>query len=125
MSERVVTGPTPEHPITVEPEPRRVRVTAFGEALADTGSALRVQEASYPVVHYLPRADVDMSRLEPSDHASWCPFKGEASYFDLIGTDGARAENAVWTYEAPADGVAAIKDHLAFYPDKIDDLSVG
>jgi len=66
-----------------------------------------------------------MTRLQRSDHTSWCPYKGEATYFDLVGPDGARAENVAWSYESPAEDVAAIKDHLAFYPDRVDVIDAG
>lgn len=81
--------------------------------------ALVLREGTYPAVFYVPRADVDMSVLARTEHFSHCPYKGDASYFS-IPAGGARAVNAVWTYEAPHDAVAAIKDHLAFYPDRVD-----
>jgi uncharacterized protein (DUF427 family) len=102
----------PEH--TVKLNPRRARVTVMldGRQLASTDDAIRLEEGKYPPVYYLPRADVDMSMLERSDHQTHCPFKGDASYFSFVG--GAR--NAVWSYETPYDEVAAIKERLAFYP---------
>lgn len=68
---------------------------------------------------YIPRADVDFGLLERTDHSTYCPFKGDASYYSIRTGDGV-AENAVWTYEAPHDAVAEIKDHVAFYPTKVD-----
>jgi uncharacterized protein (DUF427 family) len=124
VSDRVLREPPPDHPITIDAEPRRVRVRALGQVIVDTQTALALKEGHYPVVHYSPRSDTDMSRLAPSDHTSWCPFKGEARYFHLVGPNGARTENAVWSYEAPPSGLAGIKDHLAFYPDKIDALDL-
>jgi uncharacterized protein (DUF427 family) len=109
--------PGPDHPITVEPNPDRVTVSAGGRTIADTRRALVLQEAGYPAVQYVPLADVDPAVLADSDHATYCPFKGDASYYDLS-VDGVVAENAVWTYRAPYDAVAAIRDHVAFYPDK-------
>jgi uncharacterized protein (DUF427 family) len=95
-------------------------VHAGGAVIADSVKALSLAEASYPAVAYIPRADADMSRLTRSAHTSWCPFKGEASYFHVARADGSLIENAVWTYEAPHADVAAIKDHLAFYPSKVE-----
>ncbi|MFC6518538.1 DUF427 domain-containing protein [Undibacterium arcticum] len=111
--------PGPDHPITIEPNPTRVVVSIAGRVIADTRAALTLREASYPAVQYIPRKDVDMSLLERTDHATYCPYKGECAYYSIpIG--GERSENAVWTYEAPFAAVAEIKDHLAFYPDRVD-----
>ncbi len=111
--------PGPEHPITVSKSPSRVVVTVAGRTVADTRDALVLKEASYPGVLYVPRRDVDMAMLERTDHASYCPYKGDASYFS-IPAGGARSANAIWTYEHPFPAVAEIKDHLAFYPDRVD-----
>ncbi len=119
MAEKTIKIPGPDHPITVEPNPRRIVVTLGGKVIADTVRALTLREASYPAVQYIPRADADMTAFEPTDHASYCPYKGEASYFS-IPAGGDRSVNAIWTYEAPYDAVAAIKEHLAFYPDRVD-----
>ena len=70
---------------------------------------------------YIPRADVDMSLLESTDHLTHCPYKGDASYFS-IPVGGARSANAVWSYERPHAAVAVIRDHLAFYPDRVDEI---
>ena len=78
-------------------------------------------EAKYPAVHYIPRKDVDMSLLERTDHATYCPYKGDSAYYS-IPLGGERSKNAVWTYESPYDAVASIKDHVAFYPDRIDSI---
>lgn len=110
--------PGPDHPITVVPNPGRVTVMAAGRTIADTGRALVLQEASYPAVQYVPLEDVDPAVLTQSDHATYCPFKGDASYYDLR-VDGVVAENAVWTYREPYDAVAGIRGHVAFYPDKV------
>ena len=111
--------PNAEHPITVEPSKTRVRVIAGGRVVADTRAALTLRESDYPAVLYVPRADVDMSQLERTDHQSHCPYKGDASYFS-VANGGERGKNAVWTYEAPYDAVAPIKAYLAFYPDRVD-----
>lgn len=111
--------PGPDHPITVAPNPARVVVTLGGRTIADTRAALTLREASYPAVQYIPRADVDMSLLERSTHTTYCPYKGECHYFS-IPAGGERSVNAVWTYESPYDAVAGIKDHVAFYVDRVD-----
>ncbi len=116
--------PGPDHPITIEPNPRRVVVRMGGRVIADTRAALTLKEAAYPGVQYVPRADVDMSVLERSDFSTHCPYKGDAGYYSLA-VNGARVPNAVWTYEAPAPAVAAIKDHLAFYPERVDGIEIG
>jgi uncharacterized protein (DUF427 family) len=111
---RTVLQPGPQHPITVAPAPVRVTVRAGGTPVADTSSALALQEASYPTVYYIPLADVRSDVLKPSDRTTYCPYKGDAAYFSVPG-----GTNAVWTYEAPYDAVSPIKDHLAFYPDRV------
>jgi uncharacterized protein (DUF427 family) len=113
--------PGPHHPIMIEPNPRRIVVSVAGRIVADTRHALTLREASYPEVHYIPRQDVDMALLERTDHATYCPYKGDAAYFS-IPLGGARAANAVWSYEAPYAAVTAIKDHVAFYPDRVDSI---
>jgi uncharacterized protein (DUF427 family) len=111
--------PGPDHPITVAPNPARVVVSVAGRVIADTKAALTLREASYPPVLYIPRSDVDMALLERTDHATHCPYKGECAYFS-IPLGGKRSVNAVWTYEHPFAAVAEIKDHLAFYPDRVE-----
>ena len=110
--------PGPDHPITVTPHPKRVTVTFNGETIAESQSALELREADYPPVAYIPRADVAMEKLVASDHASHCPYKGDASYFSLQ-AGGKRAENAVWSYPDPYPAMAAIKDHVAFHADRV------
>ena len=109
----------PEHRIEVNPAGVRVRVTFNGEIIADTRDALELKEGDYPLVYYLPRDDVKMDRLRRSSHRTYCPFKGEASYFSLA--DG--PENAVWSYEQPYDEMLVIKERLAFYPDKVESIT--
>jgi len=111
--------PGPDHPITIAPNPKRVRVTFNGRVAADTRAALTLREASLPAVQYIPRSDTDMALLERTTHASYCPYKGEAAYFSLA-VEGRSSENAVWTYEAPYPAMAEIKDYLAFYPGRVD-----
>ncbi len=121
MTEKRVLQPGPDHPITVTPNPNRVVVTVAGKVVADTTRALTLQEASYPAVQYIPRADVDMALLQRTDHASYCPYKGDASYFS-IPAGGDRSVNAVWTYEHPYPAVAEIQEHVALYPDRVDSI---
>jgi uncharacterized protein (DUF427 family) len=121
---RTVLVPDDSHPITVGPNPGRVTVRLGGETIAETTRALVLQEASYGPVLYVPREDARMDLLARSDHTSWCPYKGEASYFS-IPAGGDRSLNAIWTYEAPHEAVAQIRDHLAFYPDRVDAIEQG
>jgi len=115
---KTVKIPGPDHPITIAPNPNRVVVEVGGKVLADTRDALTLQEANYPAVQYIPRKDVDMARLQRTDHATYCPYKGDCSYYS-IAEGGERTVNAVWTYETPYDAVAPIKEYLAFYPDRV------
>lgn len=121
MTDRSMKIPGPDHPIEIQPNPSRVVVTAGGQVIADTQEALTLSEAGYPAVQYIPRRDVDMASLSRSDHTTYCPYKGEASYFS-IPVGGARSTNAVWTYETPFPAMAAIKDYVAFYPDRVDEI---
>ena len=123
MTSRTVKIPGPEHPITIAPTGARVVVTVGGRTIADSTSALTLTEASYPPVQYIPRKDVDMAQLARSTHQSYCPYKGEAAYFSIAARSEAGSD-AVWTYESPYEAVAAIKDHLAFYPDHVDAIRV-
>jgi len=111
--------PGPDHPITIEPNPARVTVTVAGRVVADSRRALTLKESSYPPVQYIPRKDVDLTLLQASDHHTYCPYKGRCSYYS-IPAGGQRSQNAAWSYESPFPAVAAIKDHLAFYRDRVD-----
>lgn len=119
MTDKPFLVPGPDHPITISPATHRIVVTLGGRTIADSSNALTLREASYPPVHYIPRADVDMAALARTEHGSHCPYKGDASYYS-IPAGGDRSANAVWTYEAPHPAVAEIRDHLAFYPDRVD-----
>ncbi|MGN8113446.1 DUF427 domain-containing protein [Labrys sp. 22185] len=118
MTNKVMKIPGPDHPISVEPSGERIVVSLGGRVIADSRQALRLQEATYPAVFYIPRDDVDMGALVRSEHATYCPYKGDCSYFSLP-AGGDRSVNAVWSYETPYPAVSAIKDHLAFYPDRV------
>jgi uncharacterized protein (DUF427 family) len=111
--------PGPDHPITIAPNPKRVRIVFNGRVVADSARALTLREATLAPVQYIPREDVDMSAFARTAHATHCPYKGDAAYYRLE-VDGRTSENAVWTYEAPFAAVAEIKDHLAFYPSRVD-----
>jgi len=111
--------PGPDHPISVERNPSRVIVSVAGCVIADTREALTLHEAHYPAVHYIPRKDVDMTLLARTDRTTYCPYKGDCSYFS-IPLGGERSINAVWSYEAPYAAVTPIKDYLAFYPERVD-----
>jgi uncharacterized protein (DUF427 family) len=121
MNDKPVKIPGPDHPIIITANPNRVIVRAGGRVIADTRRALLLREASYPGVNYIPRADADMSLLERSDHATYCPYKGDCGYFS-IPAGGEKSRNAAWSYENPYGAVASIKGHLAFYPDRIDGM---
>jgi uncharacterized protein (DUF427 family) len=118
-ADRPVWIPGPDHPITIKRNLNRVVVSAGGRVIADTANALTLREAGYPPVQYIPREDVDMALLEPSTHQTYCPYKGDCSYFN-IATGDVRLENAVWSYETPFPAVSSIGGHLAFYPDRVD-----
>jgi uncharacterized protein (DUF427 family) len=113
--------PGPDHPITITANSKRVRVVFNGQVVADTQRALTLREASLPPVQYIPRADANMELFARTTNSTHCPYKGDASYFSLQ-SGGRTSENAVWTYEAPYPAVAEIKEHLAFYPDRVDHI---
>ncbi|WP_328469735.1 DUF427 domain-containing protein [Actinoplanes sp. NBC_00393] len=116
--------PGPDHPITVTPTGKRVVVTVAGKVVADTRNALTLQEANYPPVQYVPLLDVDQDLLERTESQSYCPYKGEASYYSIpIG--GERSVDAIWEYREPHDAVAPIRNHVAFYPNRVDEIALG
>lgn len=111
--------PAAEAGITIEPNPNRVVVRVDGLIVADSSHALVMRAPGAADTQYIPRAEVDMTRLVRSTHATHCPYKGEAAYWSL--RTGARVvENAAWSYESPHADVAAIAGYLAFYPDRVD-----
>ncbi|WFU28079.1 DUF427 domain-containing protein [Bradyrhizobium sp. CB1717] len=116
--------PGPDHPITITPNPRRVRVTAGDIVIAETSKALTLKEAKYPAVQYVPREDANMALLERTDRVTHCPYKGDASYYS-VKADGKTLDNAIWTYETPFPAMTEISGHLAFYPDKVRIEEVG
>jgi uncharacterized protein (DUF427 family) len=123
MKDRQIRFPGPDHPITIERNPVRVVVSVAGRVIADTRDALTLRESTYPPVQYIPVKDVDMSLLEPTDHSTYCPYKGDCAYYSIpIG--GEKSVNAVWTYEVPFAAVAEIKEHFAFYSDRVDEIAL-
>ncbi len=123
MADRQIKLPGPDHPISIADNSSRVVVTLGGKVIADTHDALTLREASYPAVQYVPRRDVNMAALTRSQHTTFCPYKGEAAYFS-IPAGGDRSVNAVWTYETPFEAMAQIKEYVAFYPDRVDEIRV-
>ena len=119
MNSKPVKVPGPDHPITITTAGKHITVTVGGRRIADTREALTLNEAAYPPVHYVPRKDVDLTQLQRSSHQTYCPYKGECDDFS-IPLGGKRSINAVWTYEDPYAAVLPIKEHLAFYPDRVD-----
>jgi uncharacterized protein (DUF427 family) len=118
---KIVKIPGPDHPISIERNASRVVVTVAGRIVADTRKALTLREQGYPPVQYIPRKDADMTLLARTDHATYCPYKGDCAYYS-IPLGGERSNNAVWSYEAPYAAVAAIEGYLAFYPDRVDGI---
>lgn len=123
MSDRPVKIPGPDHPITIDAKHAHVTVSVAGKVIADTREAVSLKEASYPPVLYIPRRDVDLSLLEKTSHETYCPYKGECSYYS-IPAGGERSVNAIWTYENPYASVSQIKDYMAFYPDRVDAIDI-
>lgn len=110
----------PEHRIVIEPANARVQVTKGGVLIADTLHALRMDEAGYSPVYYIPRSDVEMARLSRTSHQTYCPFKGTANYYSI----SPDTENSAWSYEAPYEEVCTIGGYLAFYADRVDAINV-
>lgn len=121
MSSKPVRIPDAGHPIGITRHPARMIVIVGGRQIADSHRTLALREAGYPPVLYFPRDDVDMSRLTRSTHTTYCPYKGNATYYSVAAA-GSRAENAVWSYEHPHHAVAEIAAYLAFYPDRVDSM---
>ena len=121
--DREIKLPGPDHPITISPANGKVRVTVSGTIVAESQGALLLEEKGYSPVYYLPRDDADMSLLVRTEHYTYCPYKGDCSYYSIpIG--GSQSENAVWTYERPHVAVASIRGYLAFYPSRVDAIEV-
>ncbi len=115
---RTAKIPDASHPITVRPTDARVTVRVGDTVVAETDNALSLAEASYPVVQYIPLADVDQSLLERTTTQTYCPYKGDASYYTVKMPDGSTETDLIWTYEHPYPSVAEIAGHVAFYPNR-------
>lgn len=124
METRTPRIPGPEHPITIEATEQRIIVRAKGTVVADTTAALTLREAGYAPVQYIPIKDVDQTMLRSSSTSTYCPYKGDASYFDIVGPNG-EIEDAIWTYALPYAAVDAIAGHLAFYSDRVEITATG
>ena len=122
MKEKQIRIPGPDHPISIQHNPARVVVSVAGRVIADTGNALTLREADYPPVQYIPRKDVDLSQLKRTDHGTYCPYKGDCHYY-RIPAGGKKSVNAVWSYEDPFPAVVQIRGHVAFYPERVDELA--
>jgi uncharacterized protein (DUF427 family) len=115
---RPVLAPTAEHPITVEPTAGRVVARVGGKIVADSQHALTLRESTYPAVQYIPMSDVDQGVLRKTDTSTYCPYKGDASYYSVETPGGELVADAIWTYESPYPAVAEIGGHVAFYADR-------
>lgn len=122
MKEMQVKLPGPDHPISIERNPARVVVSVAGGVVADTRNALTLREAAYLSVQYIPPEDVDFSQLERTDQVTYCPYKGYSNYYS-IRAGGKKSINSVWSYEEPFPAVAQIRGHVAFYPERVDEIS--
>jgi uncharacterized protein (DUF427 family) len=122
MKEKQVKPPGPEHPISIRRNAARVVVSVAGRVVADTRNALTLREAEYPAVQYIPNEDVDFSQLERTKHVTYCPYKGDCDYYS-IPAGGKKSVNAVWSYEDPFPAVAQIRGHVAFYPERVDEIA--
>jgi uncharacterized protein (DUF427 family) len=123
MHAKEIKIPGPDHPITIKPAAETIRVTVAGRVVVESANAMILEEKGYPAVYYIPREDADMSLLTRTTHYTYCPYKGDCTYYSIpIG--GEKSEYAVWTYETPYEAVKAIKDHLAFYPGRVDEIAV-
>ena len=120
--EKQIKIPGPDHPISIQRNPARVVVSVAGRVIAETRNALTLRESDYSPVQYIPREDVDLSQLKRTDHATYCPYKGDCSYYS-VPAGGKKSVNAVWSYEDPFPAVAQIKGHVAFYPDRVDEIA--
>ena len=122
MNEKQVRLPGPDHPISIERNPARFVVSVAGRVIADTRNAITLREADYSPVQYIPREDVYFTQLERTDHATYCPYKGDCSYYS-VPAGGKKSVDAVWTYEDPYPAVAQIREHVAFYPERVDEIA--
>jgi uncharacterized protein (DUF427 family) len=124
---RIQMEPGPDHPITVDPLASHVVVRRGSTVIGESDRALELREAAYPPVFYIPLEDIDQRHLRSNELHTWCPYKGEASYYDIVETDAggtgdvsdADLTAAVWYYDHPFPAVAGIEGHVAFYADRV------
>src|SRR5258708_34311142 len=121
MKEKQVKLPGPDHPISIQRNPARVIVSVAGRVLADHRNALTLREAAYPPGQYIPGEDVDFSQLERTDYVTYCAYKGNCNYYS-VPAGGKKSVNAVWSYEDPFPAVVRIKGHVAFYPERLNEI---
>jgi len=117
----------PEHRVDLLPETRRVRVTFAGQIVADTNAAVRCEETGHEPVHYIPEKDMRLELMRPTDHKTYCPFKGDCSYWTIEvekGGNKRQSENAVWGYRAPYDEAKGLAGHYAFYKSRVEAIEV-
>jgi uncharacterized protein (DUF427 family) len=113
----------PDHKVDLIKSDKHVLVIFNGEVVADSERTIIVDESGHSIVYYFPRSDVRMDYMQRTNHHTYCPFKGEASYYTLTVRDK-KEENAVWTYEEPYDEVRELKDYIAFYADRVDKIEI-
>jgi len=123
MNSKAIKIPGSDHQITITPTKGRVTATVNGKRIALTREALTLKEAAHPPVQYIPRKDVDMTQLQRTGYETYCPYKGECAYYS-IPVGGERSVNAVWSYEAAYAAVSAIREYLAFDPDRVDAIEI-
>jgi len=122
---RQTRKPGSDHPIDMQRIDKPARIMAEGTELVAATDYVALQEAGYPEVTYIPREVFDEARIEPSDKRTWCPYKGEARYFHYRQNGGNLVENALWSYEEPSEWVAAIRGHIAAYPERVQSIEIG
>ena len=122
MKEKQVKLAGPDHPISIQRNPARVVVSVAGRVVADTRNALTLHEAPYPPVQYIPGEDVDFSQLERTNYATYCSYKGDCNYYS-VPAGGKKSVNAVWSYEDPFPAVVQIMGHVAFHPERVDEIT--
>ena len=113
----------PDHRVDIAPATVHVKVEIAGQVVAETRRAQRVDGSNHGPVYYVPRADVNAALLSKTEHTSYCPYKGHASYY-TIAANGRTSENAIWSYETPYDECSDIAGYMAFYPSRVDELTI-
>jgi len=113
----------PEHRVDIHPDQGHVRVTFGGKVIADSSNALRIEETGHGPVYYIPAKDMALDLMKKTEHTTYCPFKGTASYW-TIDTGERRSENAIWGYETPYDETTRLAGHYAFYGNRVDKIEI-